>query len=72
MRQHVFTIKWNIIPQLFKYYDNVMEVYHDTQYAPLALYNKINLLIDRDKVSEALVESQNLFKNIQIIKILMM
>jgi len=42
----------------FKYYDNVMEVYHDTQYAPLALYNKINLLIDRDKVSEALVESQ--------------
>jgi outer membrane protein assembly factor BamD len=42
----------------FKYYDNVMEVYHDTQYAPLALFNKINLLIDRDKESEALVESQ--------------
>ena len=42
----------------FKYYDSVMEVYHDTQYAPLALYNKINLLVDRKKNSEALAESQ--------------
>jgi outer membrane protein assembly factor BamD len=42
----------------FKYYDSVMEIYHDTQYAPLALYNKINLLVDRKKDSEALTESQ--------------
>ncbi len=41
-----------------KYYDSVMEVYHDTQYAPLALYNKINLLVDRKRNSEALAESQ--------------
>ena len=42
----------------FKYYDSVMEIYHDTQYAPLALYNKINLLVDRNRESEALSESQ--------------
>jgi outer membrane protein assembly factor BamD len=42
----------------FKYYENVMEVYHDTQYAPMALYNKINLLIEKDRISEALTESQ--------------
>jgi outer membrane protein assembly factor BamD len=41
-----------------KYYDSVVEIYHDTQYAPLALYNKINLLIDRNKESEALLEAQ--------------
>jgi outer membrane protein assembly factor BamD len=42
----------------FKYYDSVMEIYHDTQYAPLALYNKINLLVNRNRESEALSESQ--------------
>jgi outer membrane protein assembly factor BamD len=42
----------------FKYYDSVMEIYHDTQYAPLALYRKINLLVERDRESEALSESQ--------------
>jgi outer membrane protein assembly factor BamD len=41
-----------------KYYDTVLEVYHDTQYAPMALYNKINLLIDRKRESEALAEAQ--------------
>lgn len=41
-----------------KYYDNVMEIYHDTQYAPLALYDKINLLLERNRESEALVEAQ--------------
>ena len=41
----------------FKYYDAVMEIYHDTQYASLALYNKINLLIERDREAEALSES---------------
>jgi outer membrane protein assembly factor BamD len=40
------------------YYDHVMEIYHDTQYAPLALYNKINLLVERKRETEALSESQ--------------
>jgi outer membrane protein assembly factor BamD (BamD/ComL family) len=39
-----------------KYYDNVVEVYHDTQYAPLALYNKINILKARNKNIDALNE----------------
>ncbi|QQS37330.1 MAG: outer membrane protein assembly factor BamD [Ignavibacteriales bacterium] len=38
------------------YYTNVIETYHDTRYAPMAMYNKIVLLIDRDKNSEALTE----------------
>ena len=42
----------------FKYYDSVMEVYHDTQYAPIALFNKIQLLVDRKRNSEALTEAQ--------------
>uniref|UniRef100_A0A832G8J8 Outer membrane protein assembly factor BamD n=1 Tax=Ignavibacterium album TaxID=591197 RepID=A0A832G8J8_9BACT len=37
-----------------KYYDNVMEIYHDTQYAPLAHYNKINLLVSKNRNQEAL------------------
>lgn len=41
-----------------KYYDGVMEIYHDTQYAPMALYAKINLLVERKRDSEALAESQ--------------
>lgn len=41
-----------------KYYDSVMEVYHDTQYAPLALYDKINLLIERKRDQEALAEAE--------------
>lgn len=39
-----------------KYYDNVVEIYHDTQYAPMALYNKINILRSRDKNFDALNE----------------
>jgi len=38
------------------YYNNVLEIYHDTQYAPMAMYNKIKLLIDRDRDKEALAE----------------
>lgn len=37
-----------------KYYDNVMEIYHDTKYAPLAHFNKINLLISKNRNQEAL------------------
>jgi outer membrane protein assembly factor BamD len=39
-----------------KYYDNVVEIYHDSKYAPLAMYDKTKLLIYRDRKSEALVE----------------
>lgn len=39
-----------------KYYDSVVEVYHDTPFAPMALYNKINILRERKKDSEALIE----------------
>lgn len=39
-----------------KYYDAVVEIYHDTQYAPLALYRKIKLLMDREREDEALKE----------------
>ena len=38
------------------YYDDVMEVYHDTQFAPLASYNKINLLVNRERNYDALTE----------------
>ncbi|MFN3873524.1 MAG: outer membrane protein assembly factor BamD [Ignavibacterium sp.] len=37
-----------------KYYDNVMEIYHDTKFAPLAHYNKINLLLSKNRNQEAL------------------
>jgi len=39
-----------------KYYDAVGEIYHDTQYAPMALYRKIKLLMDREREDEALKE----------------
>jgi outer membrane protein assembly factor BamD len=39
-----------------KYYDSVVETYHDTQYAPMALYRKIKLLMDREREDEALKE----------------
>lgn len=37
-------------------YENVIETYHDTKYAPLAMYDKINLLIKRGRNEEALNE----------------
>ena len=42
----------------FKYYVSVSEVYHDTPFAPLALYNKIQLLVEKKRNSEALAESE--------------
>jgi len=39
-----------------KYYDAVLEIYHDTQYAPMAMYRKIKLLMDREREDEALKE----------------
>lgn len=39
-----------------RYYDNVVEVYHDTPFAPQALYNKINILTGRNKNQDAIEE----------------
>ena len=39
-----------------KYYEYVVETYHDTEYAPQALYSKIMLLIDRERKDEALAD----------------
>lgn len=41
-----------------KYYDEVMELYHDTEYAPLALYYKIFLLEERNQNDKALDEAK--------------
>jgi outer membrane protein assembly factor BamD len=38
------------------YYDNVIETYHDTKFAPLAMYKKIGIYIEKNKVSDALKE----------------
>ncbi len=35
------------------YYDDVLEIYHDTKYAPMAMYNKIQILLDRNRITEA-------------------
>jgi outer membrane protein assembly factor BamD len=42
------------------YYDNVMQIYHDTEFAPMAHYNKINLLVNKKNFDEAL-ESARIF-----------
>mgnify|MGYP001390811302 CR=1 FL=1 len=38
------------------YYDNVVETYHDTKFAPLALYSKIKVLAEKERKAEALRE----------------
>jgi outer membrane protein assembly factor BamD len=38
------------------YYDEVVETYHDTKYAPVASYEKIKLLVQLNRNSEALFE----------------
>ena len=38
------------------YYSNIIEVYHDTKYAPMAMYNKIILLVERNRNTEAMAE----------------
>jgi outer membrane protein assembly factor BamD len=43
-----------------KYYGTVAETYHDTKYAPLSLYNKINIEVKKGMNSEALADI-NLF-----------
>ncbi len=43
-----------------KYYASVVDTYHDTQYAPLALYNKIKIEVKKTLNNEALADI-NLF-----------
>ncbi len=38
------------------YYTDVIDTYHDTKYAPLAMYDKIKILLDRKRNDEALSE----------------
>jgi len=38
------------------YYDDVIETYHDTPYAPMAMYNKIKVLVERNQNNQALAE----------------
>lgn len=39
------------------YYDDVIEKYHDTEYAPLAFINKVELMMSRNKYREASAEA---------------
>jgi outer membrane protein assembly factor BamD len=48
--------KMNYYTASLKYFDSVVEVFHDTQYAPMALYRKIKLLLDREREDEALAD----------------
>jgi outer membrane protein assembly factor BamD len=38
------------------YYDDVIDTYHDTPYAKLAMYDKIKVLVDRNENNRALAE----------------
>lgn len=38
------------------YYENVIETYHDTKYAPAAMYNRIKIFIEKEDSSTALTE----------------
>ncbi len=45
--------KMQLTTAALKYYELVVNTYHDTKYAPLALYNKIQLHLSRNEESEA-------------------
>jgi outer membrane protein assembly factor BamD len=45
-----------------KYFDSVVETYHDTKYAPQAMYRKIQVLMDREREDEALAEMRKFLK----------
>ena len=49
-------VKLEYYPAALDYYDEVVELYHDTKYASTALYEKIKLLIQQNRNSEALSE----------------
>jgi outer membrane protein assembly factor BamD len=48
--------KLNYYTASMKYYDQVVETYHDTKFAPRALFSKIMLLMEREREDEALAE----------------
>ena len=39
-----------------KYYEEVAEIYHDSKYAPLALYRRANILIQRNETQDAITD----------------
>lgn len=39
------------------YFDSVIEIFHDTKYAPMASFNKIKVLIEIKKNNDALIEA---------------
>lgn len=45
-----------------KYFNGVIDTYHDTEYAPRAMYRKIQLLMDREREDEALAEMKKFVK----------
>jgi len=47
------------------YFTNVIDTYHDTQYAPMASLKKINLLVSKDRKDDALKEIENFTKKYQ-------
>jgi outer membrane protein assembly factor BamD len=60
----IIYIKLDYYSAAMKYFDNVVDTYHDTEFAPLALYRKILILMEREREDEALAEMRkfiNLF-----------
>lgn len=45
-----------------KYFDSVIETYHDTPFAPMAMYRKILLLVERERNAEALTEAKKFIR----------
>ena len=45
--------KMDYITAAIKYYGNVQQTYHDTEYGPMALYKKIQLEIEKEKFTDA-------------------
>lgn len=41
------------------YLDNVISTFHDTQFAPKASYKKINVLLEKERTIDALIEINN-------------
>ena len=53
---HIYE-KLNYYDAALYYYTNLIEIYHETIYAPQAMYDKISLLTDRNRNKEALTEA---------------
>ncbi len=52
----VIYAKMDYYTAALKYFEDVFETYHDTEYGPMALYKRILLLLDRDKEEEAVAD----------------